>query len=150
MLSRLVYVWPPAQHVNGLGSKQRLIHHLDVIAGKTSSLRPQSKIIRDGDPIPKDAVLKRTHSDCGAHVIMPNDDVDRIWDTLNDNLNTPGSVWIAQALIPTLRKLGEWKVILIGGQPLYTVHAKYNEVKSTWSWEPVDSYYSLDEFWYVI
>jgi hypothetical protein len=150
MLSRLVYIWPPAHHVNSLGSKQRLIHHLDVIAGQTSSLRPQSKILKDGDPIPKDAVIKRTHSDCGDHVIMPTDLGDRNWDNLNDNLHIPGSVWIAQALVPTLRKLGEWKVILIGGQPLYTVHAKYNDVKATWCWEPVDSFYSLDEFRYVL
>ena len=114
-----------------------------------SLLRPESKVLRDGDPIPKDAVLKRTHSDCGHHVIMPSDDVDRTWDILNDDLNIPGSVWIAQALIPTLRKLGEWKVIIIGRQPLYTVHAKYNEVKATWSWEPVESFYSLAEFWCV-
>jgi hypothetical protein len=94
---------------------------LDVIAGQTSSLHPQSKILKDGDPIPKDAVIKRTHSDCGDHVIMPTDLGDRNWDNLNDNLHILGSVWIAQALVPTLRKLGEWKVILIGGQPLYTV-----------------------------
>jgi len=148
MLSRIVYLWPPVQQVNGIGSKQQLIRHLDVIAVKMSSLRPQSKVLKEGDSIPKDAVIKRTHSDCGVHILMP-DEAGREWDDLRDDSNVPGSVWIAQAYVPTLRKLGEWKVILIGGRPVYTVHAKYNEGKATWSWEPVDSFYSLEEFRYV-
>jgi hypothetical protein len=58
ILSRLVYIWPPVQQVNGIGSKQQLIRHLDVIAVKMSSLRSQSKVLKEGDSIPKDAVIK--------------------------------------------------------------------------------------------
>jgi len=144
-LSRLLYVWPPVQQVNGIGSKQQLVYHLDIIAVKTSSLRPVTKVLKVGDSLPKDAVIKRSHSDCGQHVLMPNES-GRDWFNLNQYPKVPGATWFAQAYVPTLRKLGEWRVFIIGGRPIYTVHTKYHEGKSTWSWEPVDSFYSLREF----
>jgi hypothetical protein len=73
-LSRLVYMWPPLQQINTIGSKRQLISHLDFTASKTSSLRPKTIILKDGDSIPKDAVIKQSHSDCGHHVLLLNDD----------------------------------------------------------------------------
>jgi hypothetical protein len=131
--------------INGIGSKHQVIIHLDIIASKNSFLRPTTKFLEFGDIIPNNTVVKRSHSDCGEHVFMPTDN-GRDWTTFSKYPKIPGSVWFAQSHIPTLRKLGEWRVIIIGGQPVYTVHTRYNEEKSTWSWEVVDSFYSLKEY----
>jgi hypothetical protein len=143
-LSRLVYMWPPLQQINSIGSKRQLIRHLDFTASKTSSLRPRTVILKDGDLIPNDAVIKRSHSDCGHHVLLVNDD-GRNWESLNQHPKIPGAVWMAQAYVPTLRSLGEWRVFIVGGRAIYTVHTKYNEEKKTWTWEPVDDFYALEE-----
>jgi hypothetical protein len=135
--------------INGIGSKHQLIIHLDIIASQNSFLRPTTKFLKFGDDIPKSTVVKRSHSDCGEHVLMPEDD-GRNWHSFSQYPKIPGSVWFAQSHISTLRKHGEWRVIIIGGQPVYTVHTKYNEAKSTWSWEVVDSFYSLEEILSVI
>jgi len=101
-----------------------------------------------GDSLPKDAVIKWTHSDCRHYVLTPNES-GQDWVNLIQYPKGPGATWFAQAYIPTLWKLGELRVFIIGGQPIYTMHTKYHEGKSTWSWEPVDSFYSLQEFQWV-
>jgi hypothetical protein len=143
-LSRLVYMWPSTRQINSVGSKQQFISHLDIIATKTSTLRPRTILLKNGNSIPKNAVIKRSHSDCGHHVLLPNNK-GRNWESLNQHPKIPGAVWMAQTYVPTLRSLGEWRVFIVGGQTIYTVHTKYNEDKSTWSWEPVHDFYSLEE-----
>jgi hypothetical protein len=143
-LSRFVYMWPSIRQMNSIASKQQFISHLDIIAAKTSSLRPKTILLKDGDSFPKDAVIKRSHSDCGHHVLLPNNK-GRNWESLNQHPKIPGAVWMAQTYVPTLQSLGEWRVFIVGGQAVYTVHTKYNEEKSTWFWEPVDDFYSLEE-----
>jgi hypothetical protein len=59
-------VWPTPNHI-----KLVLSAHLNWIARKLGSPRPKTVILRKGDPIPKDAVLKRTHSDQHQHVRIP-------------------------------------------------------------------------------
>lgn len=149
ILSRHLHAWPPVQQVNGIGSKHRLIRHLEFVASTMSSLRPVTIILNGGDLIPTTAVLKRSHSDCGEHVIMPGNS-GRNWTYLNNYPPIHGATWFAQAHVPTLRTLGEWRVFIIGGKPIYVVHTKYNNEKETWSWEQTDSFYSLEEYQYVI
>jgi hypothetical protein len=148
-LSRYLHIWPPVQQVNGIGSKHRLIRHLDFIASITSSLRPVTKFLNPGDLIPNLAVLKRSHSDCGEHVIMPGQP-GRDWSSLNNHPSIRGAAWFAQAHVPTLQTHGEWRVFIIGGKPIYVVHTKYNDEKKTWSWERTEGFYSLEEYRYVI
>jgi hypothetical protein len=52
---------------------------------------------------------------------------------------------MAQTYVETLKKRGEWRVFVIGGQIAYTVHTLRNREKKTWSWDVVRTYYSLEE-----
>jgi glutathione synthase/RimK-type ligase-like ATP-grasp enzyme len=101
-----------------------------------------------GSGIHHNIVLKRSHSDSGQHVLMPND-TGRDWSSLTRQMDIPGCVWIGQTLVPQLKEIGEWRVFIIGGRIVYCVHTIYNDTKHTWKWEPVTDHYSLDELTYV-
>lgn len=149
-LTRLLYIWPPIQQVHTFGMKQQLIFHLDIVAATvTRTLRPATKTLNIGDTIPQETVIKRSHSDCGIHTLMPNES-GRNWESMLRLPQVPGAVWFAQTYVPTLRTLGEWRVFLIGGEPVYIVHTKFHEEKSIWKWEFVENFYSLQEFRYVV
>ena len=66
-------VWPTPNYLKLMGNKLELIWHLDSIARILGSPRPNTVIWRKGDPMPKNAVLKRTHSDQGIHILMPEE-----------------------------------------------------------------------------
>jgi hypothetical protein len=44
-----------------------------------------------------------------------------------------------------LAKLGEWRVFLVGGVIVYTVHTLKNQDRNTWSWDIVNTFYTLEE-----
>ena len=149
-LTRLLYTWPSVHQMNSIGAKHQLIFHLDIIAGTiTHTFRPATKQLIPGDPIPANAVIKRSHSDCGQHVIMP-DESGRDWESINQMPHVPDAIWFAQVYVPTLRTLGEWRVFIIGGHPAFVVHTRYNTDKSVWIRELVDTYYLLEEIGYVL
>jgi hypothetical protein len=58
----------------------------------------------------------------------------------------PRAAWMAQTYIPELRTFGEWRVFIIGGTVTHVVHTRRNQEKLTWAWEPVHSYYSMQDF----
>lgn len=107
------------------------------------TMRPQWYILRNGNTISPNHVIKRTHSDCGNHVLKPGNPR-RYWDYLAQH-QIPGSVWFSQEYIKELDVLGEWRVFIIGGNIVYIVHTKRHKNGSTWKWEPVHSFYSLKE-----
>lgn len=149
-LSKEVYIWPPPNQIETVGSKLTLINHLDMVAGRsTKTARPNTRLLLPDDRIPKQIVLKRTHSDSGEHVIFPGDN-NRNWEHLRSQSNIPNCQWFGQTFISTLRTLGEWRVFFVGGRIIYVIHSVYNERKGSWKWERVHDYYSLDEFRYVI
>jgi len=112
-------IWPHPEHVDRVGVKSNLIASLDEIAREvTFTPRPVTKVIKRPCPIPTDTVLKRTHSDTGKHVVLPNT-IGRTWDKLQDGPR--GSIWLSQTYIPTLPQLGEFRVMLVNGEPLYTI-----------------------------
>ena len=67
------------------------------------------------------------------------------WDYLHSQLNIPRSQWMGQTYVKLLEKRGEWRVFVIGGQIVYTIHTLHNPGKRTWAWDIVRTYYSLDE-----
>jgi hypothetical protein len=141
-------IWPHPDQVEGIGAKSNLIERLDVIASAvTMSNRPTTTVITKPSDIPKDTVLKRTHSDASSHVILPTANRRRTWDLLSDG--PPGSIWLSQTYVPTLRKLGEFRVFLIGGQPTYVMHTEC--VKgSMWVATPQLMFLTLNEIRYSL
>lgn len=145
---RHVYMWPPMEQIDTIGSKHRLLRHLDEIAKAMHTVRPKSKVLKRGDQISGNIVLKRSHSDSGLHVIMPHEG-GRDWHSLQDQMEIPGCVWIGQTFVPELDEVGEWRVFFVGGRIIYCVHTKYHQERQTWKYESVTEYYSLDEMTYV-
>jgi hypothetical protein len=145
-LRRGIRIWPHQDHVNTIGSKWELAQSLDIIAQKrTNTARPTTRLLVDGEKIVDAMVLKRTHSDAGEHVVLPWDVNRRNWEYLRSQLDVPGSQWIAQSFMEPLARLGEWRVFLVGGVMVYTVHTLKNRDRNTWSWDIVDTFYTLEE-----
>jgi hypothetical protein len=145
-LSRVIRMWPHQDHANTIASKWELCQSLDLIAQeRTNTARPRTRLLVDGERIVNAMVLKRTHSDAGEHVIVPSDTNRRNWDYLHSQLDVPGSRWIVQSFVEPLARLGEWRVFLVGGEMVYTVHTLKNRDRNTWSWDIVHTYYTLDE-----
>jgi hypothetical protein len=144
-LCRTVQVWPPPKQMNTVHSKwtqvQNLLH---VALSKTHTMRPQSKLLKDGEPFPPNIVLKRTHSDTGHHVLFPGDPR-RNWDYMRLNCEVPGLCWFGQTYVEPLAKIGEWRVFLLGGRDIYTVHTHYNKESKSWRWDIVTTFYTLEE-----
>jgi hypothetical protein len=145
-LRRTVLVWPPQ---NQSMSKLELTKLLDLAAAnRTSSARPKTRPLKEGEVFKDAMVLKRTHSDMGQHVLLPGDPR-REWDYLLSNTEVPGCHWFAQSYVETLAILGEWRVFIVGSQIVYVVHTVRNPTKKTWSWDVVTTYYSIRELRYV-
>jgi hypothetical protein len=135
-------VWPTPNHVKLMGNKLELIKHLDLVARKLETPRPKTFILRKGDLIPKDAVLKRTHSDAHQHVLLPGKYVG-MWDELDEDLD--GAQWFAQEYVSLLRKVGEWRCIMAGGRIMYVIHTAYDSHTSGWRYMDVREHPSLSE-----
>ena len=145
-LKRGIRIWPHQDHVNTIGSKWELAQSLDIIAQKrTNTARPTTRLLVDGENIVDEMVLKRMHSNGGEHVVLPRDVNKRNWEYLRSHLDVPGSQWIAQSYMEPLAKLGEWRVFLVGGVIVYTVHTLKNQDRNTWSWDIVNTFYTLEE-----
>jgi len=129
-----------------MASKWELSQSLDLIAQeRTNTARPRTRLLIDGERIVDVMVLKRTHSDAGEHVVMPSDIHKRNWDYLRSQLDVPGSQWMVQSFVEPLARLGEWRVFLVGGKVVYTVHTLKSQGRTTWSWDVAHTYYTLEE-----
>lgn len=139
-------MWPPQDHVNTIASKWELAQTLNLITQEaTNTARPMTRLLVDGERIVDAMVLKRTHSDAGEHVVIPSNVHKRNWDYLRGQLDVPGSRWMGQAYVEHLARLGEWRVFIVGGKIVYTVHTLKNQERNTWSWDVVHTYYTLEE-----
>jgi hypothetical protein len=151
-LCRFVHVWPPQDQPNTIGSKLQLIENLDTIASSfTCSAGPVTRALLDGQNFPANIVLKRTHSDTGYHILMPFNKEHapkRTWDYLRSSVEIPGSVWFGQTYVRYLEVLGEWRVFIVGGRIVYTVHTLKHPTKKTWQWDIARAFYSLEDLTY--
>lgn len=148
-LARLTYLWPPVDQASTLGSKWQLIENLDIIAAQGQTVRPQSTLLESGDPLDDQLVLKRTHSESGNHVLLPGSHrVARTWRYLNKQSEIPRCRWFSQTNVPLLKTLGEWRVVMVGGAPAYTVHTQPTTTK-LWKHRPANSFWPLDRLRYV-
>ena len=134
------HVWPTPNHAKLMGNKLELIMHLDWVANKLGSPRPKTVRLRRGGPIPRDVVLKRTHSDQQSHVILPRTH-SRAWARLDEGPD--GAQWFAQDYVGLLRKVGEWRVFMVGGNIIYVVHTAYIPEHKCWMYTNVTEFLSL-------
>ncbi|KAG2353214.1 hypothetical protein BDR07DRAFT_1383383 [Suillus spraguei] len=119
-LESIVPVWPPSREMLRASKKFNVIIDLDQISsGMVNSPRPRTTLLSrtDGSQSFQGYILKCEGSDCQCHVILPG----RV-----DSLNLPpdhGHLrWLKQSYVPTLRELGEWRVILVDCRLLWVVH----------------------------
>lgn len=166
LLENKVTIWPPTPEVQMAAHKQQTIAFLDEIATAHGWKRPQTRVIHDGEPIPINGVLKRSHSDCGSHVLLPVESVPhdaadaaqrkkklaaaRTWDRIKELTTSIDQSWMCQDYIPTLLKLGEWRFFLMGEQIINVVHTVKNTHNDFWTGESVASFYTKSEIRYVV
>ncbi|KAF8425023.1 hypothetical protein L210DRAFT_865476 [Boletus edulis BED1] len=124
VLTSCVPIWPPVPSLRVAGNKAKLVTLLDRIAAEQGWPRPRTTRLTVDQPLPIDTVLKRTHSDCGADVILPEKELAsrRTWQFLKERTTSREQVWISQEFVPTLRSLGEWRVYLVGGRIVNVMH----------------------------
>jgi glutathione synthase/RimK-type ligase-like ATP-grasp enzyme len=137
--------------LKSLATKNTVIANLDYVASQvTCTGRPRTIILTETTDIPETIVLKRTHSDCGVHVLRPGDR-GRTWAELSQSLTLiPEAMWLGQSYVSTLESGGEWRVFLIGGGLVYTVHTVYNKAKRVWKNKHVDEFLTLEEIEQVL
>jgi len=144
-LQEVVQLWPPQDQ---MPDKFELIKRLDLVAARrTYSARPVTQRLTDvGDFDISRVVLKRTHSDMGQHVILPQDGrVKYTQEYVEGHSEIPGCIWLVQSYVDTLAALGEWRVFIIGGQIVYIVHTRRNRTKGSWTAQTPINYYTLGE-----
>ncbi|TDL13817.1 hypothetical protein BD410DRAFT_846594 [Rickenella mellea] len=147
-IRKKVKVWPEPDQLIQIGDKFKFIQRLEDIARNvTRSKRPQTTLLKRDDDIPSDRVVKRSNSGNGNSVFMPCDGRPPLtW----DDLESPDTdmQWFTQSLVVPLRDNGEWRVILVGGKPLYTIHT-LNQSKAdrspNWWPELVTKFYTLKQ-----
>ena len=144
-LQSLLHIWPPMDQVENMGTKTTLIENLDFVAAtKTKSKRPTTRPLNLQHAIPHAIVIKRTHSDCGQHVLFPGDELRNV-EYLQSQMDIPGSMWFGQSYISTLREFGEWRVFIIGGRIIEIIHTKIHEETGLWKWQRAIRFWSLEE-----
>ncbi|KAG2081868.1 hypothetical protein BD769DRAFT_1683594 [Suillus cothurnatus] len=143
MLESIVPVWPPSKEIRHASMKLNVIVDLDQIASRmVNSPRPVTTLLSHTDVSQSfdNWILKREGSDCNRHVLLP----ERV-----DPLNLPPDRgrfrWLKQSYVPTLQKLGEWRIILVDCQPLWVVHTAPGNAEAEWVFLHRDAGLSLAE-----
>jgi hypothetical protein len=139
-MSENVLCWPRVPEMLKYGYKYNMITKLDRIAKSvTHSKRPESRILEAKDAAPKGWIVKREHSDTARHVIFPM--------TSRSTIKLDGQEgkyrWIAQEMMPLLRKWGEIRVIFVDRIPCYAVLTAPTK-KGPWDCRQYQKPYSLD------
>lgn len=139
-ISTTTPVWPPVQEVLRASNKDDVMYELERIARQMGHPFPTTWLLAT-DPkesdIPEDAVLKRTGSECGHHVILPECAIEkddklreekltkirecRKPDSLKENAQW-GLRWVCQQFILTLLLLGEYRFFIMDNHIIYTIH----------------------------
>ena len=144
-LSSQTQIWPPIKPAKLSANKWTTITHLQMIARRMGGFAPVTTLLRDGDPISSGVVLKRSHSDCGEHVILPSASArNRSWPHLT-RLTSKDTFWMSQEYVPSLEKMGEWKAFIIGGKIIAVMHSRKVPSSGEWKGEQVDAFVTLDE-----
>lgn len=148
-LSRQTLFWPPIRLARYAANKWTITSHLQMIARLQGSYTPSTTILTPGHDIPANTVLKRTHSECGQHVILPTDrKLHRTWEYLNARTGKD-ELWMAQEYVESLAQMGEWRAFIIGGKVISVMHT-HKVSDGDWLGACTNSYLSLDEIRRVV
>ena len=105
-----------------------------------------------GQDIPENIILKRSHSECGMHVILPTaPSIHRIWRYLNAH-SGKGEFWMAQRYIQSLDQIGECRVFLVGETMcsiMHTYKMAGKNWKGDWAGTMMDTFLTLGEIRYI-
>lgn len=159
-LARVVPLWPPVPSLRMAAQKWNTIKILEMAALANNWSRPRTDIMHPACDIPADTVLKRSHSECGEQVLMPEQSavgsggaVDRIrknlnatrtWSKLNARTHSTDQKWASQEYIETLITIGEWRFFLVGGHVENIVHTIKGK-DGLWIGRRVSSFLSFHE-----
>jgi hypothetical protein len=143
-------IWPPPKQLEWLGKKAPESGMLATIAQQLQRPHPMTSVLDldqlTDDTVPVDTVLKRGNSDCGHHVLFPSEGRRRKVSVANLRRMSPfGEVWLSQEFVPTLQSVGEWRVFVINGNIIHTIHTSKVDVAQGWGAQQVMSFWSLKE-----
>lgn len=137
-------VWPPIRLSRIAASKWPTLCHLQTIARLRGEYMPTTICLKKGQDIPHNMVLKRSHSECCEHVILPTASRHCVtWERLNSETGND-EFWMAQEYVQSLDKIGEWRVFIIGGNVISVMHT-YKSSNDRWHGEVAGSFLTLDE-----
>jgi len=141
-----VQFWPPIGQVRTAAKKWQTSQHLQLIARDNRRYSPATRLLLPGEDIQENDVLKRSHSDCGKHVILPNAPRShRNWDHLKTKINAgTEEFWMAQEFVSSLGDIGEWRVFIIGGRITSVMHT-YKLANGKWQGTMVQKYMTTEE-----
>ena len=124
--------------------KWTTICHLQMIAQNAGRYAPRTTVLKVGEEIPPGTVLKRSHSECGDHVVLPSAKPRyRTWEYLNA-VTSEGTFWMAQEYVESLEAIGEWRVLIVGGRIIAVMHT-YKATNGKWGGTPTEAFLTLDE-----
>lgn len=142
------------------GHKWKTVKILEMAARANGWSRPRTDILERSREIPAGTVLKRSHSDCGEYVVMPEQSVSgsgaaadrsrqrlnamRTWSHLDDRTYSEEERWVSQQYVETLITVGEWRFFLVGGHVENIVHT-FHAPDGNWLGRRVSSFLTLGE-----
>lgn len=138
-------IWPPPKQIDWMGAKSTDAVLLGIIADRTGNPSPRTETVApNAIMIPTDTVLKRSNSDSGNHVILPNNRPRRTLLFLQDN-SPHGELWLSQEFIPTLQTMGEWRVFIVNGHIIHAIHTYKAASGHGWIARPATLFWSLND-----
>ena len=145
-LSNAIPVWPPVREQSDAVRKCRLTENLDKIARHSKHPRPRSHPLTAQKPSATELetrnwVLKRERSCCAEHVKLPTD-TKSLTGKIRQELLQSRYIWLAQEYMPLLRRIGEWRVVVVGGRVEHVVFTHPDDAGQT-TFVVVDHYKTL-------
>ena len=121
-MAERIPIWPPISELLRSRHKYNVICNLDDIArGITNTSRPQTALLSENHSI-DGCVLKREGSDFGNHFYGPEKTCKLTSSRIQEMANEEPFRWMKQRFVPALKRIGEWRVIIVGSRILYIVN----------------------------
>lgn len=135
VLSAYTKIWPNVEELIKCANKVELSANLDAVASETTNTpRPKLHLVTSiadsagrrkyhiPDQFPEYFVIKRTHSEVGAHVLLPDieDGIKKV--KVHQPIDIPDAQWFMQSWAHFIREAGEIRMFFVGMTHVYSVH----------------------------